>query len=404
MSFVISRPLAEWTVRLGVPLALGFAALGLWEIVTLPQPSSPEFYTQVAEAAVQGTTAPRKDKTAAVTGMIKIMLGVGTLTPLVLVQRSLAATKVKLSPVDKPYELVARRHSYDEWGKGEDKSETPRHKTEGYQAVVRSVVAGAAKVTDENQWVQNLLGCPVVICVGLGGTGKSRSASALSILKTLFWNTRSKGADTIILDPQLEANQHENTWVSGELHNLDSIADTQEEVLRTQAGARYLTTIFDEVKSWARDYGLKDYMAAAIAHAGEVARKTNQAHIFVCQDLADFTWDKDEVAKLFKTAEIIYFIPEPQDALGFTPRSKVVAIKKRNADYSPYKAGSKDWMLHNVPDDLDPAKFEQRIGQDLAELRMGAVEIAKTPANNGISSNGKVAALEQVEALSDFFN
>jgi len=390
VSFVISRSVAAWTVRIAAPLALAFAGSGLRDIVTLPQPSNPEFYQRVADSALQGTIAPRKDKSAAVTGMIKILFGAGAIAPLAMMQRSLDATKLKLSKQDKPYTLVARRHAPDEWAKDEDKTQVPRHKTEEYQAIVAPVVEGAAKVVQENQWTQNLLACPVVICVGLGGSGKSRSASAIAILKMLFQNSLGRGADTKILDPQMEANQFASTWVSGELHDLDTIADTQEEVLRTKAGARHLVTIFDEVASWFRDYLLKDYMAAAIVHAGETVRKTNQSHIFVCQKLEDF--GSKDVFKLFDSAEIVYFLPEQPTPLGETPRSRIVAIKRRNAVYSAYKEGNKDWTLHNVPEDLDPSAFEQRIGQDLAELKLGAIEIRKAEAN--ANSNGKVNVAE----------
>jgi hypothetical protein len=139
-------------------------------------------------------------------------------------------------------------------------------------------------------------------------------------------------------------------------------------------------------------------MATAISHSGELVRKTNQSHLFVCQRLEDF--GGKEVDKLFESAEIVYFIPEVTDELGELPRSKVVAIKKRNAPYSPYKTGNTAWKLHNVPDDLDPSAFEQRIGQDLAELSMGAVLGSSVAAPKAVpaSTNGH----NKEVAISDF--
>lgn len=390
MSFVIPRPVAEWTVRIAAPLSLVFAASGLFDIITLPQPSDSAFYSEVAASAIHGTQAPRKDKTAAVTGFLKVMLGVGGVIPLILIQRELDATKAKLAKRDRPFELVERKYPDGEHAKGEDKAQKPRHKTEEFQAIVQPVVREVAEVVKENKWVQNLLACPVTICVGLGGTGKSRSAMAIAINKALFCLSNQVGVDTMVLDPQLEANQYAQTWVSGELYDLDSIPDTEEAVLRNKAGARHLITIFDEVAGWTRDYSLKDYMVNAIAHGGELARKTNQSHIFVCQELEDFGGKGTD--KLFHSAEIIHFIPEPTDALGNTPRSKIVAIKKRNQKYSAYKPGNPDWTLHNVPADLDPSAFEQRIGQDLAELQMGAVQPERMqPQSNGHSKEAAIA-------------
>jgi hypothetical protein len=399
MSFVISRSVAEWSVRIAAPIALAFAGTGLIDIITLPQPSSSEFYSQVASSALQGTAAPRKDKSAAVTGFLKIMLGLGAIAPLVMMQRKLDATRIKLATSDRPFELVARTFPEGEHGKGEDKEQAPRHKTEEYQAMVAPLVRDVVPMVKENDWVQCLMGNSTTIAYGLGGTGKSRRISAIAMLKAVFQASRNNGVDTMILDPQLEANQFAATWASGELYDIDSIPDTQEIVLRSKACARHLITVFDEVSTWMTDYGLKDYMNAAIVHAGVAVRKTNQSHLFVCQQLEDFG-KSEAVSLLFDTAEIIYFIPEDSDELGNLPVSKIVAIKKRGVKFSPYKPGNTAWALHNVPDDLDPSAFERRIGQDLAELSMGAVLGSSVAAPKAVpaSTNGH----NKEVAISDF--
>lgn len=368
---LISRKTARTAVNAAIALSLLGAISGVWDCWRNPQEVSAAQLEQVQLAYEGKAEMPVRSRLPALGSMLKLGLCVMALVPLALLEAELSAYERNLAkPSKQQGERLAERFiPADEWG-DEDRAKAtePKHKKPEFVQPHNEAVEEIVGFLNENPWIKKGLKAKAIVCVGKGGSGKSRFAMCMALFQRFFH--AKTGADLIILDPQKEANQQYGTWISGKLYDEGQILSTYDEVLREKASARWLSTIFDEFSGWSESGLLKSYAQAAVDHAVRYTRKTNQSHIFMVHgtEKGMFGGEDQEsgrVKSLLDSSMVIHFVGE-EDEFGAPVKAQVVWVKTPSERFYPmvdeHANANKGWERFNLPEKLDPEYFETQLG------------------------------------------